>query len=255
MSSLESNVIRINKWAALRAQISRITKLLFGIAIAVLIVYFCFAITLLRFVPSTSGTGVQLIKGISAPGGFIQQGNQVLASATTEQDQSWQNKLQVAFVPSDEWILVEVVAGPYGELGIEDGNITVDNRVHNVDINLDAFKEHGHFLNDEYIVNCVSGACVPGQARIIGKEYIAGEPVTADNDNSYTAVVTPKVGEDSIPVYGATHAESIIEDRRLGESEEVSVISLAVNGFVEIEHENQAEESLYVHQQDIQYKG
>ena len=253
MSSLESDVIRISKWVAFRAQLARIMKLLFGITVALLIVYFCFALTLLRFVPSTSGTGVQLIKGVSAPGGFIQQGNQVLASAEQEQDQSWGNKLQTAFVPSDEWMLVEVVAGPYGELSVSEGQVTVDNRVHNVNINLAAFRNHGKYLSDEYIVNCISGACNPGQAMIIGKEYIAGEPVMSDNDKTYTAVVTPVVEEDSIPVFSERDIESPL-DYRLNAGEEVRVVSLAVKGFVEIQHEDQTAERVFVHQQDIQYK-
>lgn len=253
MSSLESDVIRISKWAAIRAQTGRIMKLLFGIVVALLIVYFCFALTLLRIVPSTSGTGFQLIKGVSAPGGFIQQGNQVLASATHAQDQSWGNRLQTGFIPSDEWMLVEVVAGPYGELSVSEGQVTVDNRVHSVNINLGAFRNHGKYLSDEYIVNCISGACNPGQALIISKEQVAGEPVMAENDKTYTAVVTPVVDEDSIPVFSERNIESEL-DYRLDEGDEVRVVSLSMKGFVEIQHENQTAERVFVHQQDIQYK-
>lgn len=253
MSSLESDVIRISKWAAFRAQMRRVMKLLFGIVVALLVVYFCFALTLLRFVPSTSGTGVQLIKGVSAPGGFIQQGNQVLVSSEQEQDHSWGNNLQTAFIPSDEWMLVEVVAGPYGELSVSEGQVTVDNRVHDVNINLGSFRNHGKFLSDEYIVNCISGACNPGQTLIVGKEYVAGEPILADNDKTYMAEVTPMVEEDSIPVFSERNIESEL-DYRLDEGEEVLVVSLTVRGFVEIQHENQNAERVFVHQQDIQYK-
>lgn len=223
--------LRVSSSALARVLYKRTVKIIAISIVALLLIYVCFAATLIRAIPSTSGTGIQVVKNVTSDGGILEPGQQVMVDPSQINDRSVGVQLQHAFVPSDEYMLVNIVAGPYGEFDLSQGGDsipedegsaaaadsadtsagdtpaddtgTADVGMWNViyegedtgllmnESNAQNVMEDRNFdlLSEEYIMECVSGNCVPGEAQIIGMDHVVGEvlglsDVTGEDDDA-----------------------------------------------------------------------
>lgn len=212
-----SNHVKVSGGAMVRAVFRRIVLFITWTVVALFIVYVLFAATLWRVVPSTSGTGAVIVTTITAEGGHILPDTDILISTDAESDGSVMRNLSEAFVPSDERFIGTVVAGPYGDFEArpiseaDDADNGADNgdgadteeaddtprpqaqlyelsfEGEDLGLNVSGFQiderddfERGMYLNEEYIVECVSGNCEPGDAVIVPGDYIMGEVLPTD---------------------------------------------------------------------------
>lgn len=178
-SLLRNDSVKIAKSAALKGYLRTLVSVLLWTGIVFLVIYFCFAATLLRVVPSLSGTGPVFIKNATVEGGMFPSGHEVLVDPTRENEGGVMDNLYVSFVPSSDYQEVEIISGPYGEFSVDgDGAVTVDGGETGLVMH-EMFSEDrdDEVLRDEYIAECLSGACEEGQAVIVPVENIAGEKV------------------------------------------------------------------------------
>lgn len=175
--------IRVSKSAYRKYMFKKIYDILGYIIIALLIIYLCFAITILRIVPSMSGTGLVPIKNMNYSGGIIPEGNKLLISSE-KVDNSIFGKLKQTFIPSKDYSVVKVKAGPYGKLTwAEPGIISVDGKILDVSYppqekGKNPLEENEqNYLKDQYVVSCISGNCQVNQGYIISKDNIVGVPL------------------------------------------------------------------------------
>lgn len=154
----------------------RIGKVILYAFIGVLIVYFSLAATLLRVVPTTSGAGPVLVKNITYPGGLLPAGAAVLIDQKSAQEDDVWVHLRQASMPADNAAVVKVIAGPYGALTwTEPGVVTVDGELVSVALPTDPDTD---YLENEYLAECISGACEPGEGLIFSEDYIYGSVVS-----------------------------------------------------------------------------
>lgn len=151
---------------------------------AVVLLYTVFAATLLRVVPTTSGAGLVPVKNITYSGGMIPAQAQILVNVKNPEGKGFLDHLRQAFVPGGDYAVVSVVAGPYGKLtwappGIStvDGELVDANFPPNEGIESPLLKR-ASYLNDEYLVTCISGACVSGKAFIVHKDHVLGSTLS-----------------------------------------------------------------------------
>lgn len=194
--------LRVSSSALVRVLYKRSVKIIAIALLVVLAIYMCFAATILRFVPSTSETGIQLVKNVTNEGGVLNPGERVMVNPDVVNDRSIGVHLQQAFLPSDAYMLVDVVAGPFGEfdfvrngesyasLSVSDNDQPWDVIYEDQDTDLqvedaevrDFMENRNHnLLNEEYIVECVSGDCEEGVAYLISQDNVVGEVVTMAN--------------------------------------------------------------------------
>lgn len=148
------------------------------------VVYFCFAATTIRFIPSTSGTGIQLVKNITNEGGFLDAGDSAMVLPTMVNNRGVGDHLQHAFLPSADYIVVDALTGPHGSFDVgEDGAVIYEGEelgaTFSDSARADIESREQTNLEEEYIAECVSGddGCVEGEALIVEHEHVVGEPV------------------------------------------------------------------------------
>lgn len=165
-----------------------------GIFLAIiLLVYVCFAATILRVVP-TSEAGLIPVKNITFTGGIVPPGREVVVDTEEPQGSGIFDRLKQSFVPNSNAAVVRVVSDPIGKLKWVQPNILmVDGEPVGVpmspldkDGNPRDFSGDNGFLKDEYVAECIKGACVEGEALIIPSENIMGIPLfnSSDEDGS-----------------------------------------------------------------------
>jgi hypothetical protein len=145
--------------------------------VGLVLVYLAIAATLVRFVPTTTGAGVVLVKNNTYPGGLIPPGEQVLVSAEKAQADDVWTHLQQAALPADDAAVVEVAAGPYGKLAWQPpGIITVDGELTTVVMEE---RPNAEYLDNSYLATCISGACTPGVGLIFSQDNVYGTVVSS----------------------------------------------------------------------------
>lgn len=165
-----------------------------GIFLAIImLVYVCFAATILRVVP-TSEAGLIPVKNVTFTGGNVPLGREVLVDTVEPQGSGVFDRLKQSFVPNSNAAVVRVVSDRIGKLEWVPPNILmVDGKPVGVpmspvdkDGNPRNFSGENGFLNDEYVAECIKGACVEGEALIIPSENIMGIPLfdSSDEDGS-----------------------------------------------------------------------
>lgn len=175
-----------NKQPKLRVANSAYRKILFKRIFAILgyslvgafILYLCFAATIMRAVPTTSGAGIVLVKENTFRGGNVPAGVTVLVNTQVEQKNGYTERLKQAFIPSSNSAVVQVVAGPNNSISwIASGLITVDGVLTDVHVSeqpLDDNQKEKTKLRDEYLAVCITGDCIPGEGFIISQKNIYG---------------------------------------------------------------------------------
>lgn len=152
------------------------TKILKASAVGlfiVLIVYLAFAATIIRVIPSATA-GLVPAKNITFEGGLVPAGEIVVVSMTKSQGSEIQDYLLQALIPQADVAIVKVLAGPWGTFGwAEPGIVAVNGEIADIRMVQPIDKE----LTDEYLVECLRGACVPGEGYILSSTQLMGIPL------------------------------------------------------------------------------
>jgi hypothetical protein len=162
--------IRIAKSSYVRNVIKRVISISVWSIVFLFGVYLCFAMTIVRFVP-TQSMGLILTKNITYSGGIIPEDAVVLVSKTDEANDSILGHLKNSFVPVSSASKVKVIAGPYGELSwAKPGLVSVDGKLKDTILP----EKPEEYLKDQYIVECISGDCTEGESFIVSKNNVIG---------------------------------------------------------------------------------
>jgi hypothetical protein len=186
--------LRVANSAYRNILLKRIAAILGYSLVGVFIVYLCFAATIMRAVPTTSGAGLVLVKENTFHGGNIPANVSILVDTKAEQKNDLLERLKQAFVPSKNAAVVKVVAGPHNSISwVASGLVTVDGAltsVHLAEQPLGADNTAKTKLRDEYLTVCVSGDCIPGEGVIVQAKNIYGLTL-----NKYPSAETSIEGE------------------------------------------------------------
>ena len=149
---------------------SQALLIIFGLVL----VYFCFAATIIRFVPTT--TGFVFVKNNTHSGGVLPIDSRVLVSLDKKPvGDTISDRLMQSVVPQKPTGIMNVVAGPIGELSYMNGVVSVDG------VALPAtFPEsfaNLDYLENEYIAVCIQGDCELGAPYIILEDNVLGIPL------------------------------------------------------------------------------
>lgn len=167
--------IRVAKNVYRRQIVKRLLKAFTYTFLALLGVYLCFAVTIIRVIPSYGDLPPTPVKNITYPGGILPPTAKVVANLKQEQGDGGFDHLKQAVMPTQDAVLVEVLGGPHGRISwAESGLITLDGAP--VDALLKE-KPEGEYLTKQYLVKCIEGPCVKGEALIIPAGNIYGQPL------------------------------------------------------------------------------
>lgn len=167
--------IRIDKSAYHKIVAKKIARFFTWMMLAVITVYFCFAVTLLRVLPVTNSMGLSPIRNATFTAGAAPAGEIVLTSTTKAQGKGALDKLMQSVTPTRRVAKVEIVTGPFGKIDFsQKGSTVVDGRVYPIVVKNPPKKV---FLEKEYLVKCLDGDCEKGSGMIVPESYFYGEPL------------------------------------------------------------------------------
>lgn len=150
--------------------------ILFSIA-----VYFIFAVTIVRFIPTLDASvGYAVpVKNITFPGGKAPVGAEVVVNMATPQGISTFDRLKQSVTPATDLAIVQVLGGPSGRITwAETGLVAVDGTPLSTPLLINPNKE---FLENEYIVRCIAGSCEKNSGTLVSAGNIYGEPLNDYN--------------------------------------------------------------------------
>jgi type IV secretory pathway protease TraF len=100
-------------------------------------------------------------------------GHEVYISETTPDSRTLVSRLQTGYLGADKPAIVKIRSGLYDTVGIQDGQLYVNNKAIGSSGNLAL---QGGRLSQQYVVECVSGACgTPGAYQVIAQRQVYGE--------------------------------------------------------------------------------
>lgn len=156
------------------------------VSLAVLLgVYLVGAFFIVRFL-FLPGTGVVFVKDTQFKGNFAPQGSYVYYNEGYNSISFVTDKFFV--LPSD-LSLVKIEAGPVGKVSYDENGVIT--RVGSQDVSIEGLADENiTALKDQYIVECVSGACAEQDDKtfIIRKEAVVGEDTEGPYVNDDEAV-------------------------------------------------------------------
>jgi hypothetical protein len=144
-----------------------------GLALVMLIVvYLCFAITIVRFVPTSFG--LVLTKNNTYAGNILPSNSQVLINPGVTVKTNILGRLKESFIPTSHAQLLEVLAGPTGTINWTKPNILAVNG----QVLTAKFPQNPgiKYLNNQYIGVCLKGYCTVGQPVIFDASNVLGIP-------------------------------------------------------------------------------
>lgn len=162
--------IRVSQGTYQKALLTKFLSQLIVAIIGLLLVYVCFAATIVRFVPSSAG--IILTKNNTYPGAEIPEKAQVLISLSDiEVKTGLADRLKQAFIPQKPSALVQILAGPDGRVKWTGGLLTVNNLPLSV-----PFPQNPDlkFLEGQYVSVCLKGDCTPGTSIIFKTSQTIG---------------------------------------------------------------------------------
>jgi hypothetical protein len=196
-----SQQVRISYSAVAKLVAKRFVFAVAAVFVAVLVLYVCFAATLLRVVPTLDGAGMVPVKNMTYEGGVIPEGEVILVNRYEAQEGDIFSHLRQAFVPAEGAMVVQVHAGPYGKMDWTEPDIlSVDGKPVNAPVTAVMVPESDKigaekvptspiadredpFLKSEYVGQCLAGACAEGTGVLFHQDNIYG---TVINDEEYT---------------------------------------------------------------------
>ncbi len=184
-----------------RVSYSAVGKLLFkrvgfavlAVLVTVAVLFVCFSATLLRAVPTFNSSGAFVpVKNMTYEGGFAPEGEYLLVEKGSEKGTDIISRLAQSFTPAPNSMVVRTEAGPYGKLSWTepdilsvDGNpvnapvppvlVPQSNELRAPMIEVSPLENREEdYLQEEYIGECISGNCTPGEGVIFSQENIYG---------------------------------------------------------------------------------
>lgn len=185
----KTNNIRVSASTVGKVLTQRLLKVFFLVLGSVFIIYILFAATILRVVPTTTGAGFVPVKNITFQGGSIPKSTDVLVKRSAPAGKEILDRLKQSFTPMNDAAVVKILDGPYGKLSwSQPGIISVNGEPSEVLMpeNSDGsspLDNRPKFLEDEYLVMCISGACLEGTAFISPAEAVVGSLISSDSIN------------------------------------------------------------------------
>ena len=165
--------VRIAKGTYSSLMATKILKALgFGV-IALLVLYLCFAATIVRVLP-TSSIGFVPVKNITFAGGLIPAGENVIVDMQNTQGSEVLDHLKQSVLPNGNAARVQVEAGPWDSFTWKEGVVIHDQQVLTMEM---PNRPESTDLHDEYLVTCLEGACVPGQGYVLNENQVLGSPL------------------------------------------------------------------------------
>lgn len=183
--------IRVAQSTYQKALIKKLLTQVLIALMAVLLIYLCFAATIVRFVPAAGGP--VLVKNNTYPGGILPPDSSALVTLNPAKkiNGGIGDRIQQAFLPQANTATVEVLAGPIGKLDwVEPGILTVDGKSIDVPVRQDpgieflGAKDAEGVAGPEYVGVCVSGSCVPGSPVFFSTSNVYGIPITEQSFDS-----------------------------------------------------------------------
>lgn len=186
-----SSIKKVNNKPALRVSKSSVNKLvvkkiLTGIGYTITglaVIYIVFALTLMRFIPTTNFSLIP-VKNTTYAGNIVPVGSEIVVDITgKEHGKGLLDRAEQTFLPGKGTSVVVVEAGPNGKLKWDKpGIISVNDEILDIflapnDEGKAPFDEKDPYLRSEYIVTCITGACIPGDSMIIPSHSILGDPL------------------------------------------------------------------------------
>jgi hypothetical protein len=145
-----------------------------------IIIYGCFAATIIRVIPATKGMSPIVVKNQTFPGGIAPEGAVIVINTEGKVGTGSFDRLKQAFTPSDNVAVVEVLAGPAGRITwAPSGLITIDGNPMKITVKDDPKDD---FLRDQYLVRCLEGDCEIDSGFIIADDQVYGEPISKKGD-------------------------------------------------------------------------
>lgn len=125
---------------------------------------------------STPGSGQFFVARGTYVGGTVPAGSTIYVSTTNAVENSFLTNLQEGFSGLPNGAVVKTIAGPVEEIVVDNtGRASVGGD----DISgvLPADFANGGYLKNQYLVECVSGACTSGDLLVINQNQISGEVI------------------------------------------------------------------------------
>lgn len=156
--------IRVAKGVYRRNAAKRVCGIVGVVVLALVVVYLCFAATIIRFLPTTKGPVA--VKNATFDGGIAPQGSTVVINTASPVKDDMGSHVLQALTLQNNVATVKVEAGPTGKInsrliaspGGKFGAVDVDSE----------------FLKNQYIVTCLDGCDGSG---VVGSDQIYGEPL------------------------------------------------------------------------------
>jgi len=145
---------------------------LFGLT-ALVVLYLCFAVTIVRVLPTTS-IGLTPVKNITYPGGLIPAEEVVVVDMVESHGSEIVDHFMQSVTPNGNVAKVRVEAGPWAKFSWKEGVVIYKDQI--LEMTMPNAPE-STALQDEYLVTCMSGACVEGQGYVISKGQVLGTPL------------------------------------------------------------------------------
>lgn len=125
---------------------------------------------------STPGSGQFFVARGTYVGGTVPQDSTIYVSTSNVVSNSFLTNLQEGFSGLPNGAVVKTIAGPVEEIIVDNyGNASVGGD--DIAGVLPAEFAQGGYLKNQYLVECVSGACTAGDLLVINQNQISGEVI------------------------------------------------------------------------------
>lgn len=173
---------RITLGAASGLLMRRVGKILMVTVIAAILMYVCFAATIIRIIPATNIPSITVVKENTFEGGIVPAGELIVVNpyqgeAGVVKD-GYADRLLQGVAPNPDASVVQVVAGPFADLTwMESGLVQIDGELMDVTLDEEPVDQDGKTkrnLNGEYLVQCIAGSCHAGDGMILSGKNLYG---------------------------------------------------------------------------------
>lgn len=183
-----AGAVRVASTTYQKALLKKVATNLLLAFFALVAVYFCFAATIIRAVPSDAG--LTLVKNNTYPGGILPHESTALITLDLAEEvpTGVADKLQQSVLRQSPTAVVQVLAGPIGKVKwVEPGILTVDGATLPIPFPEDPGLE---FLaatapdggpGVEYVGVCVEGACAEGTPVFFRTANVLGVPISQED--------------------------------------------------------------------------
>ena len=167
-----ASAVRVARNAYFRIIAKRVSMVVIWTLVSAFFVYVAFAATLLRVVPTGTMGGV-LVREPTYEGGMIPENAVVLVRTSGSAPDNMIGRLQQAFTVQSDAALVRVEAGPYGKITWASPGLTT---VNGKRVSVLLTKNPGEYLSNQYIAECLQGACDKGSGLLFRADGVLGVP-------------------------------------------------------------------------------